>query len=226
MDLTTVNKLLTTTRSVRKRLDLSRPVEPEVIEECLELAIQAPTGGNSQGWHFVVVSDAAKRARIGELYRESFYIYAQSDQEQGVTRGETEVSGTVGEQVEQRMRVVKSAVYLANHMGEVPLMIIPCIHGRAEELGQMAQAGLYGSILPAAWSLMLALRARGLGAAWTTLHLRYEKEIAGLLGIPDDVTQAALLPVAYFTGEDFRPAKRIPARELTSWDGWGKRRAV
>ena len=218
MDVTTVDKLLMTTRSVRKRLDLSRAVEPEIIEECLEIATQAPTGGNSQGWHFVVVSDVDKRARIGELYRESFYIYAQSDREQGATRGK-------GQQYEQqRMRVVKSAVHLANHMGEVPLMIIPCIHGRVEKLEQMAQAGLFGSILPATWSLMLALRARGLGAAWTTLHLRYEKEIAGLLGIPDDVTQAALLPVAYFTGEDFRPAKRIPAQELTSWDGWGERR--
>ena len=143
---------------------------------------------------------------------------AQSGQEQRKTRGE-------GEQYEaQRLRVVKSAVYLANHMGEVPLMIIPCIHGRVEKMEQMVQAGLYGSILPATWSLMLALRARGLGAAWTTLHLRYEKEIGELLGIPEDVTQAALLPVAYFTGEDFRPAKRTPARELTSWDSWGERR--
>ena len=225
MDLTTVDKLLTTTRSVRKRLDLSRAVGPEIIEECLELAIQAPTGGNSQGWHFFVVSDAEKRAKIGELYRESFYIYAQSGQEQGATQGEAEVFGTVGQQYEeQRMRVVKSAVYLANHMGEVPLMVIPCIHGRAEKMEQMVQAGLYGSILPATWSLMLALRAQGLGAAWTTLHLRYEKEIGKLLGIPEDVTQAALLPVAYFTGEDFRPAKRTQARELTSWDGWGERR--
>jgi nitroreductase len=218
LDLATVDNLLTTTRSVRKRLDLSRPVEPEIIEECLDIAIQAPTGGNSQGWHFLVVTDAAKRARIGELYRDSFAIYAKSGQEQRATRGE-------GEQYEeQRMRVVKSAVHLANHMGDVPIMIIPCIQGRAEKMGQMVQAGLYGSILPAAWSLMLALRARGLGAAWTTLHLRYEKEIAALLGIPDDVTQAALLPVAYFTGDDFRPAKRTPARELTSWDSWNERR--
>ncbi len=218
MDLNTADKLLTTTRSVRKRLDLSRTVELDIIEECLQIAIQAPTGGNSQGWHFVVVTAAAKRARIGELYRESFTIYARSEREKHATRGQ-------GEQVEQqRLRVVKSAMHLANHMGDVPLMIIPCIHGRAEKMSPMVQAGLYGSILPATWSLMLALRARGLGTAWTTLHLRYEKEIAALLGIPDDVTQAALLPVAYYTGHDFRPAKRIPARELTSWDTWGERR--
>jgi len=214
LDLITVDKLLTTTRSVRKRLDLSRPVEREIIEACLEIAIQAPTGSNAQGWHFMVVTDQDKRARIGELYRDSFYIYAQSEREARMTRGQ-------GEQDEQQsMRVVNSAVYLANHMGEVPLMIMPCIHGRVENLGPMAQASFYGSILPATWSLMLALRARGLGSAWTTLHLRYEKEIAELLGIPDDVTQAALLPVAYFTGQDFRPANRIPAREVTSWNGW------
>jgi nitroreductase len=200
---------------VRKRLDLDRPVEQEIIQECLEIAIQAPTGGNSQGWHFVAVTDNAKRTRIGELYRKSFYIYARS-------REETNSTSNQGKQDdEQQSRVVKSAVYLANHMGDVPAMVIPCIHSRVENLGVMAQASLYGSILPATWSLMLALRARGLGTAWTTLHLRYEKEIAELLGIPEDVTQAALLPIAYFTGEDFRPAKRIPAREITSWDSWG-----
>ena len=218
MDLATVDKLLTTTRVGRKRLDLQRPVEPEIIEECLEIAIQAPTGGNSQGWHFLVVTDAEKRAKIGELYRESFYIYARSQAEQALSQGR----GKLYE--EQQARVVKSAVYLANHMGEVPLMVIPCINGRVETLGVAAQAGLYGSILPATWSLMLALRARGLGAAWTTLHLRYEKEVAALLDIPENVTQAALLPVAYFTGEDFKPAKRIPAREVTSWNSWGNRR--
>jgi nitroreductase len=218
MDLVTIDKLLTTTRTVRKRLDLNRPVEQEIIQECLDIAIQAPTGGNSQGWHFVVVTDSAKRTRIGELYRKSFYIYAQSPEEIKST------SNKGKQDDEQRWRVVKSAVYLANHMGEVPVMIIPCIHGRVENLGVLAQTGLYGSILPATWSLMLALRSRGLGTAWTTLHLRFEKEIAELLGIPEDVTQAALLPIAYFTGEDFKPAKRTPAREKTSWDSWGNTR--
>lgn len=215
MDLAAVDKVLTTTRSVRKRLDLTRPVAADVIQECLELAIQAPTGSNAQGWHFMVVTDPQKKEKIGELYRESFFIYARSNEEQAATQGK-------GELYEQQQgRVVKSAVYLAQHMGEVPVMIIPCIHGRVETFGPMAQAGLYGSILPAAWSLMLALRARGLGAAWTTLHLRYEKEIADILGIPGNVTQAALLPVAYFTGDDFKPAKRIPANEITSWNDWG-----
>ncbi|HID51419.1 MAG TPA: nitroreductase family protein [Anaerolineae bacterium] len=216
MDLAAVDKLLTTTRTVRKRLDLTRPVEPEIIRECLEIAIQAPTGGNSQGWHFLVVTDPEKKARIGELYRESFFIYARSQEEQAATRGK----GELYEQ--QQVRVVKSAVYLAQNMADVPVMVFPCIHGRVENLGPMAQAGLYGSILPAAWSFMLALRSRGLGAAWTTLHLRYENEIADLLGIPNDVTQAALLPVAYYTGDDFRPAKRLPVDEVMSWNEWGK----
>ncbi len=216
MDLAAVDKLLTTTRTVRKRLDLTRPVEPEIIRECLEIAIQAPTGGNSQGWHFLVVTNPEKKAQIGELYQKSFFIYARSQEEQAVTQGK-------GESYEQQqMRVVKSAVYLAQNMGNVPVMVIPCIHGRVENLGPMAQAGLYGSILPAAWSFMLALRSRGLGAAWTTLHLRYENEIADLLGIPNDVTQAALLPVAYYTGDDFRPAKRLPVDEVVSWNEWGK----
>ena len=215
MDLSSVDKLLTTTRSVRRRLDFERPVEPEVIQECLEIAIQAPTGGNSQGWRFLIVSDPEKKARIGELYQDSFLIYARSRAEQAPSGGERPQGD-----LEQSARVAKSAVYLAKRMGEVPLMIIPCINGRAEERGLMAQASLYGSILPATWSLMLALRARGLGSAYTTLHLRYEEEIAQLLDIPASVTQAALLPVAYYTGEDFKPAKRIPAAELTCWNSW------
>ncbi|HRQ41209.1 MAG TPA: nitroreductase family protein [Chloroflexota bacterium] len=217
MDLTVIDELLTTTRSVRKRLDFERPVSPEIIQECLAIAIQAPTGGNSQGWHFVVVTDPAKKAAIGELYRESFYIYARTREEQAATQGK----GELYEQ--QQMRVAKSAIYLANNMGRVPVMVFPCIQGRVENFGPMAQAGLYGSILPAAWSFMLALRARNLGAAWTTLHLRYEKEVAGILGIPDNITQAALLPVAYYSGEGFQPAKRIPAAEVTSWNQWGEK---
>lgn len=218
MDLAAVDKLLTTTRTVRRRLDFERPVEPAIIQECLQIAIQAPTGGNTQGWHFLVVTDAQKKARIGELYRDSFMIYARERLENLPPAEQGSAPDS-----EQRARVAKSAVYLANRMGQVPLMIFPCIYGRVEDRGAMAQASLYGSILPAAWSLMLALRARGLGAAWTTLHLRYEQEIADLLGIPDTVTQAALLPVAYYTGEDFQPAKRVPAEEVTSWEEWGAR---
>ena len=210
MDLTTVDKLLTTTRSVRKRLDLTRPVEREIIEECLEIAIQAPTGSNMQGWHFMVVTDVEKRAKIGALYKKAWEGYK--------ARGGPAPS--VQPDILQMVRVVRSAEYLAEHMHEVPAFVIPCIEGRAENAGVTMQASMYGSILPAAWSFMLALRARGLGSAWTTFHLMYEKEVAQLLGIPETITQVALLPVAYYTGDDFRPAKRRPASEVTHWDRW------
>jgi nitroreductase len=219
MDLDTVDRLLTTTRSVRKRLDLARPVEPEIIERCIEIATQAPTGSNRQGWHFLVVTDADKRAQIGRLYRQSFELYAQA---LPASSGRSQKDEALRA---QNLRVRDSAWHLAHHMGDVPVLIIPCVDGRVENAGPMAQASTYGSILPAAWSLMLALRSRGLGAAWTTLHLRYEKEVAALLNVPDEVTQAALLPVAYYSGDDFKPAQRLPAANKTYWNGWGSRRA-
>jgi nitroreductase len=212
MDIKTVDHLLTTTRSVRKRLDLTRPVDPAALMECLEIAIQAPTGGNRQNWHWLIVTDADKRAQVAAYYRKSFfdhYIAGAREQNRGNS---------------QTNRVLDSAQYLAENMHRVPALVLPCYEGRVENAGVQAQAGFYGSILPAAWSLMLALRSRGLGSAWTTLHLRYEKEVARVLGIPDHVTQAALLPVAYFIGDDFQPAKRRPAREVTYWDGWGETR--
>jgi nitroreductase len=207
MDLATVDKLLTTTRTVRKRLDLSRPVEPAIIQECLEIAIQAPTGGNIPRYHFVVVTDAAKRAALGAIYKRS-YLEVYSPERQEETR-QTDPG------------LLDSANYLAEHMHEVPVLIIPCVEAPPV---QGTGPGAYASILPAVWSLMLALRARGLGSAWTTLHLRYEKESAALLGIPDHIAQAVLLPVAYYTGDDFKPARRVPARERTYWDGWDQTR--
>jgi len=208
MDLATVDHLLTTTRSVRKRLDLTRPVEPEVIERCLELATQAPTGSNRQDWHFVVITAPELRLGIADLYRQSYRRYGASRPAGPVTP------------------VQSSADYLAEHFHEVPVLVLFCYEGRVEQAGLAAQAGLYGSILPAAWSFMLALRARGLGSAWTTLHLPHEQEVAQLLGLPPSLTQAALLPVAYFLGDDFQPAKRTPTVALTSWNGWGRRRGA
>ena len=212
MNLTTVDKLLTTTRSVRKRLDFTRPVEREIIEECLEIAIQAPTGSNLQGWHFVVVTDAEKRAQIAGYYHRAWEAY--------IARRGGGQTPAFKPDLRQLLRVIKSAKYLAEHLHEVPVFVIPCIEGRAENADVAMQASLYGSILPATWSLMLALRARGLGSAWTTFHLMYEREVAEILDIPDTITQAALLPVAYYTGDDFRPAKRRPASDLTHWDSW------
>lgn len=216
MDLKTVDELLTTTRSVRKRLDLERPVEPEIIEACIELALQAPTGGNMQGWHFLIISDAEKRAKIAEYYKDSWQQYGKTRQGVPPTRGQAN-------DVEQTKRVISSAQYLADNMHNIPILIIPCIEGRVETARQVTQAGFYGSIFPAIWSLMLALRSRGIGSSLTTLHLRYEKEVGELLGIPENFTQAALLPVAYFTGDTFKPAKRLPAKEVSSWDTWGNK---
>jgi nitroreductase len=204
MDLSTVDHLLTTTRSVRRRLDLTRPVEREIITRCIDIAIQAPNGGNFGRYHFVVVTEPAKRAGIADIYRKVMAEYVLPQRE---------FYGP---------GLLASSLHLAAHLHEVPVHIIPCITGRAEHESPYVQASRYGSILPATWSLMLALRARGLGSVWTTIHLHYEQEVAALLGIPADITQAALLPVAYFTGTDFKPAKRVPSRERTYWDTWGQ----
>ena len=209
------DRLLTTTRSVRKRLDYSRPVPASLIQECIDIALQAPTGSNQQGWSFMVVTDAAKKKALADLYRKGFELYAQ------MPRPEREAEDL---RTKQMPRVIDSAVYLAQTMEQAPAFLIPCIEGRFEDQPQFAQASMYGSILPAVWSFMLAARARGLGSAWTTIHLMFEAEAAGILGIPKTVTQTALLPVAYFKGEDFKPAKRIPSSEITHWNAWGSRR--
>jgi len=216
MDLKSVDELLTTTRSVRKRLDLEREVPAALVEECLRIAIQAPTGSNSQGWHFVVVTDPEKRRGLADLYRRAFEPYVQS--------GDRPSYGADDTRTRQMPKVLDSATYLAKHLGDVPVHLVPCIEGRVEKAPAFAQASVYGSILPAVWSFMLAARARGLGSAWTTLHLVYEKEASALLGIPEHVTQCALIPVAWFTGESFKPAPRLPLEKVTHWDAWGGKR--
>lgn len=209
MDLTTVDHLLTTTRTVRKRLDLTRPVPHDIIQQCIELATQAPAGGNISQYHFVVVTDPAKRAGLAALYRKAYSEFYLPRQQ---------------ENLRSKPRFSASTNYLADHLHEVPVHIVACFEQRVEHESPFLQATRYGCILPAVWSLMLALRSRGIGASWTTLHLLYEKEAAALLGIPEHCTQAALLPVAYFTGTDFKPAKRVPGRERTYWDTWGQTR--
>jgi nitroreductase len=206
-DTRVIDQLLSTTRAVRRRLDLDRPVEREVLMECLRLAIQAPTGGNRQGWHWVVVTDADKRAGLAELYRSGGEAYFRAMGRDGQT-----VTG-------QQARVLDSARHLLEVIDRVPVLVIPCIEGRITDVRHAA--GFFGSIHPAIWSFQLALRSRGLGSAWTTFHLAHEQQAAELLGIPyDDVTQAALLPVAYTIGTDFRPARRRPVEEITHWNSW------
>jgi nitroreductase len=206
--------VLTTTRSVRKRMDFDRPVSRELLLECIEVALQAPTGSNSQGWQWMVVLDTELKREVGELYRDSWYQYAQS------SRAHYDEDDPRRRQLP---RVASSAQYLADRMHEVPAMVIPCIEGRVDRPGvsNMDIAGIYGSILPAAWSFMLAARARELATAWTTLHLRYEREVAKLLGIPyERYTQAALITVGFHTGGDFKPAERIALEPLVHWDRW------
>jgi len=210
LDLDTVDHLLSTTRAVRKRLDLDRAVPPEVIDECLRLAVQAPTGSNSQGWRWLVVTDPDRRAALAELYRRSWEPYVAMRAAEAADR---EPSPTM-------TRVASSAGFLADNLERVPVHVIPCIY----EQGRPQEAGLWGSIFPAVWSFQLALRSRGLGSSLTTLHLVYAQEAAELLGIPDGVRQAALLPVAYFTGDDFRPAPRRPVDEITYWNTWKQTR--
>jgi nitroreductase len=214
MDLQTVDHLLTTTRSVRKRLDFERPVPRQVLEECLELALQAPTGSNLQQWQFLVISDEQKKARLADIYRKAFKIYASAPPPGAQALDPQDL------RAQRSHKVVDSAVYLAENLHRVPYMVIPCYQGRVEQGSVLFQASFYGSILPAAWSLMLALRSRGLGSAWTTLHLMFEQEAAELLGIPSDVTQTCLLPVAYFQGEDFKKAARLPLAEVLRWEAW------
>jgi len=217
MDLATVDHLLCSTRSVRKRLDFKRAVPPELITRCIDIALQAPTGSNAQGWHFLVVTDPALRRGLADLYRKAFELYLN-------TPGIRPTYESSDPRQQQMPRVVDSASYLAEHLHEAPVHVIPCIEGRIEQAGVLAQASVYGSILPAAWSFMLAARARGLGSAWTTLHLMHEQEAAKMLGIPETITQTALLPVAYFTGSDFKPARRLPSRQHIHWERWGQRR--
>jgi nitroreductase len=207
----TPDQVLTTTRSVRKRLDFARPVEPEVISECLEIAVQAPTGGNRQQWHFVVVTDPARRLAVGDIYRRGYALYRGS--------GSPRLDATARGQTLQR--VINSSDYLAAHIHEAPVLVIPCIRGRLEGKSSVEQAGTWGSILPAAWSFMLAARARGLGTTMTTVHLYFEQEAAEVLGIPyEKMTQAALIPVAYTKGTDFAPAPRESIESIVHWNHW------
>jgi nitroreductase len=206
-DLAETDRLLSTTRSVRKRLDLERPVDPAVILDCIRLAQQAPTGSNGQGWRWIVVTDPAKRAEIARHYNESGAAYLASAAD-SADEGQTK-------------RVYESAVALTEILDKVPVLVIPCIEGRADGMPNGIAASMYGSILPAAWSFLLALRSRGLGSVWTTLHLFREKEVAELLGIPDNIMQVALFPVAHTIGTEFKPAARPAAEEITYFDSWG-----
>lgn len=209
-DLSQTDELLSTTRAVRKRLDFDKPVPREIITECIDLSQQAPTGGNSQGWRWLIVEDADKRAALGEIYRKGGGAYLQS-------------AGAAAEEAgdKQTMRVFESASFLADNIQHAPVHVIPCLQGRPPEGTPMvSMAAMMGSIFPAVWSFQLALRSRGLGSCLTSFHLMHEKEVAELLGVPDDILQVALLPVAYTKGTDFKRASRPDPESIIHWDSW------
>jgi nitroreductase len=210
-----LDELLSTTRAVRKRLDLSRPVDPALIRECIGLAAQAPTGSNAQGWHFVVVTDPDKRRQLGEWYRDGFQMF-YGDRDAALAN----LPSDDPDYAATAHRVVDSAAYLADHVGEVPVHVIPVIEGRTDNAPAAMQAAIWGSLFPAVWSFCLAARARGLGTCWTSLHLVHEQEAAELLGIPGHCTQGALIPVAHTIGTDFRPGPRRDLDRIIHTDGW------
>ena len=207
MDIASVDELLTTTRAVRKRLDLTRPVDRGVILECVRLAMQAPTASNAQDWRWLVITDADKRAAIAEIYRSIGAEYL--------------ALAAAGASDPQTQRVYQSALGLTETLAQVPVHVIPCLESRFDGSNLLIAASAWASIIPAGWSFLLALRSRGLGSVWTTMHLAKEQEVAEILEIPDTVTQAALFPVAYTIGTDFRPAARPPAEQITFWNTWG-----
>jgi nitroreductase len=208
----TPDELLTTTRSVRKRLDFEREVPRELIEECLAIALQAPNGSNLQLWQWLVVDERETVAEIAALYNEAIAEYAKVYSADTSRLGASRAPGFE--------RLTESVMHLAQNLHRAPALVIPCMVGRMETLDVFQQASLWGSILPAAWSFMLALRSRGLGSAWTTVHLHREKEVAGLLGIPTHYTQAGLFPVAYTLGTRFKPAPRKPLAAVLHWNHW------
>jgi nitroreductase len=212
-DLTQTDKLLTTTRAVRKRLDLSRPVPHQLVRECIEIATQAPAGGNVQRWRWVAVDEPDLKLGLAELYRRAYEPYIALQREMVEQTGRGGVAG-----------IISSSDHLAKVLQDVPVLVIPCGLDRVPAEGESGAAqGYYGSLLPAVWSFMLAARSRGLGTAWTTLHLGYEREAGELLGIPDTVTQLALIPVAYSTGDDFKPGDRRSVDDVLYWNGWRRR---
>lgn len=209
----TPEELLTTTRAVRKRLDFDREVSRSLIEECLDVALQAPNGSNMQLWQWVVVDDRGTIERLAEIYNAALAKYSELYESNGLAERAQQDPGFG--------RMTESVMHLAENLHRSPAVLVPCIAGRMDSLDIFSQASLWGSVIPAIWNFMLALRARGLGSAWTTVHLHREAEAAELLGIPyADYTQAGLFPVAYTLGTEFKRARRMPAAEVTHWNRW------
>ena len=213
IDVEAADKLLTTTRGVRRRIDFDRPVERSVIEDCIEVAMQAPVGA---GWvtHFIAVTDPELREKVGKHYAEISHPYLD-DMEAPMRE-----RATSPEQIQLVDKQMGMHRWYTDNLWRAPVLVIVAMQGRCETAEVAKQAGSYGSNLPAAWSFMLALRARGLGTCWTTLHIYREREVAELLGVPEDVTQTILLPVGYYKGTDFQRVQRPPVADFLHWNNW------
>lgn len=206
-DLPEIDRLLTTTKQVRKRLDLSREVPRELLLECIDIAQHAPMGGNLERNRWLVVDDRSLIEDIAPYYQEIGRPYLEAN-----ARGEVD---------DRQQKVLDSAHFLVEHFAEVPALVIAMRLDRLPAGASNAEvAGYHGSVAPGVWSFQLAGRARGLGSAWTTFHLAHERAVAALLDIPETVTQVALLPVGFYKGSSFTPAPRRPAREITYFNRW------
>jgi nitroreductase len=217
----TPDELLTTTRTVRRRLDLDRTVDRSLVEECVEVALQAPNGGNRQRWTWLLVDDPARKQALADIYRAAFSDYGERMRQVARDRPAQPAAPQPAEpRYELGPRMAESVMFLAEHLHEVPVLGVPVQRGRPPD-DLFAQATYWASIVPAVWSFMLALRARGLGSAWTTATLMREQAVADVLGFPADrCTHAGLFPVAYTLGTDFRPASRRPVSEVVRWNEW------
>lgn len=214
VDSLTIDEVLTTTRAVRKRLDFAKAVDRKDIEACIAIAQQAPNGGNMQTWGFVVVTDSDKRAALAGLYRKGYETFLTTPNAAATGYGVPNANAA-------QQKTTSSIDYLVENLHKVPALVIPCISPRSDGLPAAFQHALYGSIVPAAWSFMLAARARGLGTCWTMFHLFYEAEAAKILEIPyEDVMQVALIPLAHTKGSEFRPGARDPVEKILHWETW------
>jgi nitroreductase len=220
------DEVLVTTRSVRKRLDLSRPVSRQLIAECLEIAFQAPNGSNQNTWQWVVIDDRDLVRQAAEIYDAALNDFITSPAGQGYQRhaAEQAAADSTGQVAGGMRKMSESVDHLRKNMGRMPALVVPMFAGRPDQMTLFHQASAWGSVLPAVWSLFLALRVRGLGSAWTTAHILREKQMANLLGIPfADYTQVGLFPIAYTIGIDFKKADRKPVAEVVSWNRFGIR---
>lgn len=222
--ITDVDEVLTTTRTVRFRMDFERPVEREVIEECLEIAQQATVGSNQEHWRFVAVTDPETKHRIAELYRDVWVQTVEKPLAEGdpATLARLDPENREGDEAQRgQARTLRGVKYLADHLEQVPVLVFACSVAPQPPtpVGKLA-SGYYGSIFPAVWSFQLALRSRGLGSVLATAASYHAEEIGEILGLPAGCALISMVPVAYTKGLDFKRGARRPLDEILSWERW------